>query len=79
MRIADDPKNRSAFVFLVETPISGDEIELSEDVIACLDDSGMLIALDLMNTPRFGVPFDAAAAERAVAWAREQLAMDAAS
>ena len=79
MRIDDDPANRSAFVYLVDPPISGTEHLLDDDVLACVDAHGTLIALDVMDTPRFGTPFDEAAAERAVAWARTQLELGTAS
>lgn len=78
MRIIDDPTSRSAFVILIDG-LAGRNVVLTDDVVACVDDHGRLVSLDLMNTPEFGTPFDGAAAARAVAWAREQLALGAVS
>ncbi len=54
------------------------EVRLADDVQAFVttDATGeqLLLGVELSNGPRFGDPFDLAAAERAVAWARTELA-----
>lgn len=59
--------------------IGVDELPLHDQVQAAVDADGRLLALDLGDTTMFGDPFDQAAAERAVTWAREQLAIRSAS
>jgi hypothetical protein len=63
-----------AFVAIAQG-IGDREVHLHRDVRAALDADGRLLALDLSDTTMFGAPFDQAAANRAVDWAREQLAV----
>jgi hypothetical protein len=60
---------------VVADGIGASELHLHECVRAALDADGRLLALDLSDTTMFGSPFDQAAANRAVAWALEQLAV----
>jgi hypothetical protein len=77
MEIIADDEGCTGFVKLggVEDHV----IELEQNTYASMSADGVLVGLDLMNTRLFGVPFDEAAAERAVAWAREQLELGTAS
>jgi hypothetical protein len=59
----------------VEDGDGHDGVMLHDSVRAELSADGRLLALDLSDTTMFGTPFDQAAAERAVAWAHEQLAV----
>ncbi len=68
----------AAFVNLSEST-ERSVVELNESAFAFLDPDGQLAGLELLNTANFGTPFDEAAAERAVAWAREQLELGTAS
>lgn len=52
---------------------------LSDEVLAFTLADGTLASVELLDTRRFGDPFDEAAAERAIAWVRERLQLDAAS
>lgn len=73
-----DPEHASGYVSIAD----GEEhsvVKLDSDAFASLDAAGALIGLELLDTPRFGDPFDDAAAERAVAWARTKLELDPAS
>lgn len=45
-----------------------------DDLVLAVDGAGDLVGIEVLDTRRFGDPFDDAAAARAVAWAREQLA-----
>jgi uncharacterized protein YuzE len=54
-------------------------VELDADAFASLDASGELVGLELLDTTRFGSPFDDAAARRAIEWARRQLQLGSAS
>ncbi len=73
MDITVDSAARCANVLLVERPSAGEFRELSPTVFAYVDE-GAITALEIIDTTQFGDPFDEAAAERAVAWAREHLA-----
>jgi hypothetical protein len=81
MEIIADDEGFTAFVILVEDERDPEDhvIELEQNTYASMSADGVLVGLDLMNTRLFGVPFDEAAAERAVAWAREQLELGTAS
>lgn len=48
-------------------------IDLSDTVVASLDDHDRFIGLDIMDTRPFGVPFDDAAARSALAWAADRM------
>ena len=50
---------------------------LHDMVLASFDDQGTLLSLDIQDTTMFGTPFDQAAAQRAIDWAREILAGNA--
>lgn len=69
----------TAGVYVVDAPLDGTEVHLDDDVRASIDRRGALLSLDLGDTTMFGVPFDQAAAARAVAWARDQLQLGTAS
>jgi hypothetical protein len=71
MQILIDEYVDAASVF-VEYPAPGEDYLLRDDVVVTLDD-GRITALELLNVSQYGTPFDEAAAERLLAWAREQL------
>ena len=78
MRIIADDEGFTGFV-IFDNGVEYHVIELEENTYASMSASGELVGLDLMNTRLFGVPFDEAAAERAVTWARTQLEVSSAS
>jgi hypothetical protein len=78
MNFTWDHHLNAAFVNLSEST-ERSVVELNESSFAFLDPDGHLAGLELLNTTDFGTPFDHAAAERAVAWAREQLELGTAS
>jgi hypothetical protein len=51
---------------------TADEVPI-DTVVVSIDADGEIVDLELTDARAFGDPFDEAAAERAVAWAREQL------
>ena len=53
------------------------EVMLHDLVVAALDADGDLLCIDIQDTTMFGTPFDQAAAQRAIDWAREILAGNA--
>lgn len=75
MDITVDSGSHSANVLLAG-PSQGTLRRLSSTVLAYVD-HGDLTALEIIDTTQFGEPFDVSAAERAVEWAREQLARSA--
>lgn len=77
MQLTIDPACSAANV-LLRVPHGGSFSQLSDTVFAYVDGSE-LTALEIIDTTQFGDPFDETAAERAVAWALEQLATRAAS
>jgi hypothetical protein len=77
MQIFIDEHVDAANVFL-ELPAPGEDSLLRDDVIVTVDD-GRITALELLNVSQYGTPFDEAAAERLLVWAREQLDARAAS
>jgi hypothetical protein len=78
MNILEDTATRTALVRVSDLACVR-SIPLDDDVIAGIDQFGSLAYVELLATTRFGTPFDLAAAERAVAWAREQLELGTAS
>lgn len=72
MDITVDSTSRCANVFLREPP--AESMTTLSDTVFAFCDGDVLTALEIIDTTPFGDPFDMAAAERAVAWAREQLA-----
>jgi hypothetical protein len=77
MKIFHYPETNSANVF-VELPADGRTIVLREDLFVTVED-GRITSLELLNVSQYGTPFDEAAAERLLTWAREQLDARAAS
>jgi len=77
MDLTVDMQSRCANVILRDPPAPA-MTTLSDSVFAFCD-GDELTALEILDTTQFGDPFDEAAAIRAVAWAREQLAAHAAS
>jgi hypothetical protein len=59
--------------------IGVDEIHLDDETRVFIDKHGTMLGFEVDNLPRFGVPFDQAAAERAVAWVRERFEAPTAS
>lgn len=62
-----------AVVTLGDETRSDSEIMVG-DVSIGLDANGEIVDVEVLDTRQFGEPFDNAAAERAVAWARDQVA-----
>jgi hypothetical protein len=58
----------------VEDGIGDVEIQLADHARAFLSADHRLLAVEIDDTRMFGDPFDQDAIDRAVAWAREQLA-----
>jgi hypothetical protein len=70
--------SHSAGIRLTDTPATTTH-ELTFDIVAFTDADGALCSVELLDTRPFGDPFDREAAERAVAWVRERMSLDAAS
>lgn len=49
-----------------------------DDVFVQLDPAGAITEIEVTDTRRWGIPFDEAAAQRVIEWAREQLATQSA-
>lgn len=73
----DDQVNAANVLLDGRRVFSGDQIVLEPELLAFVDD-GVLTGIEVIDTTQFGTPFDEAAAERAVAHARELLAAPAA-
>ena len=78
MNFTWDPNHYAAVINLA-AEVERISVELRETAIASVDERGMLVGLELLDTREFGTPFDEAVAERAVAWARAQLNLGTAS
>lgn len=78
MNYTFDPQHNAAYVSIRDVP-GGAVIELDDVTFASVDETGLLVGVELLDTTRFGVPFDDHAARRAVEWARTQLELDPAS
>jgi hypothetical protein len=72
MEILTSPDVNAGSIFL-ETPAPGRDVMLSDDIIIALD-GDRVTAVEILNLSHWGDPFDEAAAERVLAWVREQLA-----
>lgn len=78
MKIIADDQGCTGFV-IVSDAQEATTIDLSDDVVASISATGEFVGLDLMDTRPFGVPFDEAAAKRALTWARARLDVGSAS
>lgn len=78
MKIIADDDGRTGFVYISDKAESHC-VELDQNTYASISEDGEFLGLDLMDTTPFGVPFDEAAAHRALSWARERLGVDTAS
>jgi hypothetical protein len=70
---SDDPSVPIAFI-VVADGTGVQDVALADDVRVSLDADGRMLGVEIDDKFRFGDPFDQAAAERLVSWAREQLA-----
>lgn len=77
MELTIDTASRCANVILRDPPAA--EMTALSDTVFAFCDGDLLTALEIIDTTQFGKPFDLLAAERAVAWAREQLNLDTGS
>lgn len=72
MKIIADDQGHTGFVFVLDDT-EATTVDLSDTVVASLTSDGRFIGLDIMDTRPFGVPFDTAAAQRALDWASTRL------
>jgi hypothetical protein len=71
MEILTSPEANAGSINL-EIPARGHDVMLSDHVIVSLD-GDRLTSVEILNLSHWGDPFDEAAAERVLAWVREQL------
>ncbi len=72
MKVIADNEGFTGFVSVQDGP-EARTIDLSDTVVASLTHDGQFIGLDIMDTRPFGVPFDEAAARRALEWAATRI------
>ncbi len=77
MKLSVSTDGTVATIYLA-VPVTGTDRMLDDDTVVTMD-VDRITAVEVLNARTWGDPFDEAAAERVLAWVREQLATRATS